>query len=261
MLQQLRTEDQYLAKVEDAISIELARAQAGELASVSTKAAARYIGKHHDTLGDWRRASPRIGPPFEKGIDGRGLGNEHISYPYPELVEWNANRASKTSKERRLMDELEQVRQRARELELELQLQEAKEHAAKLAKKLGRKMGFNTLSDCVAIEDWAMRDGMLVGHVLGVSDEELVEALAGNGIVSTSLEQALRLAWNNPEQRLPYEDAFETALENAKDQSRQGLEAGLQSRSVLITAHLQDVIEPASISSETPTADKDEGRL
>lgn len=66
-----RTEEQYLALQTTAVDRELERAAAGlPPPTVSTKAAAKFLGVHFDTLGEWRRRSPPLGPRFKK-VQGR----------------------------------------------------------------------------------------------------------------------------------------------------------------------------------------------
>ncbi|QNM62095.1 nucleotide-binding protein [Xanthomonas arboricola pv. juglandis] len=67
MIEVVRSEEEYRALADAALDRELERAKAGLTPAVSSKAAARFLGVHVDTLGQWRRRSPPLGPVFQKG--------------------------------------------------------------------------------------------------------------------------------------------------------------------------------------------------
>lgn len=243
-----RTEEQYLSLQATAVERELERAAAGlPPPTVSTKAAAKFLGVHYDTLGEWRRRSPPLGPPFQKGA-GQTLGglNQHVRYLYSDLVEWQQARIGKTAKERRLQNELDQAQQRVREHELELALRQAKDELAKLQKKLGRIAALTTLQD-VAMEthDWALIGDRIAGHVLAIDDATLAQALAEGDVWEGSVQDALAQPWTSTENRQPYQDAFlgvlaatQHAIEAARSRQRASdLEERLSS----------DVVESAGI--------------
>lgn len=206
MIKQVRTREAYQAKVEQAIQREISLAQEGQIAAVSSKAAAFYLGKHKDTLADWRQPPPK-GPPFDKGADGIGVRNEHVSYPWPELVKWKSERAGKTAKERKLQDELDKILQQAHELDLELQIQQARDQLAKAQKKLGRKLGFASLNDAIELDEWATDGEIVLGHVLTISDTALDQALAHDQVIDASLAEVLTLPWDQ-DARVPFLDAW-----------------------------------------------------
>ena len=243
-----RTEEQYLALQATAVDRELERAAAGlPPPTVSTKAAAKFLGVHFDTLGEWRRRSPPLGPPFQKGAGQVGAGlNQHVRYLYSDLVEWQQARIGKSAKERRLQNELDQAQQRLREHELELALRQAKDELAKLQKKLGRIAALVTLQD-VAMEthDWALIGDRIAGHVLAIDDATLAQALAEGDVWEGSVQDALAQPWTSTENRQPYQDAFlgvlaatQHAIEAARSRQRASdLEERLSS----------DVVESAGI--------------
>lgn len=243
-----RTEEQYLALQATAVDRELERAAAGlPPPTVSTKAAAKLLGVHFDTLGEWRRRSPPLGPPFQKGAGQVGGGlNQHVRYLYSDLVEWQQARIGKSAKERRLQNELDQAQQRLREHELELALRQAKDELAKLQKKLGRIAALVTLQD-VAMEthDWALIGDRIAGHVLAIDDATLAQALAEGDVWEGSVQDALAQPWTSTENRQPYQDAFlgvlaatQHAIEAARSRQRASdLEERLSS----------DVVESAGI--------------
>ncbi|HID9489609.1 nucleotide-binding protein [Stenotrophomonas maltophilia] len=210
-----RTEEQYLALQATAVGRELERAAAGlPPPTVSTKAAAKFLGVHFDTLGEWRRRSPPLGPPFQKGAGQVGAGlNQHVRYLYSDLVEWQNARLGKSPKERRLQNDLDLAQQRVRELELELALRQAKNELAKLQKKLGRIANLTTLHDVAVVShDWAMLHGRIAGHVLTVEDATLERALADGHVWEGTVEDALAQPWTSTEAREVYQDAFVAVL-------------------------------------------------
>lgn len=210
-----RTEEQFLSRQADALDRELDRAAAGlPPPTVSTRAAARYLGVHFDTLGEWRRRSPPLGPPFQKGAGQVGAGlNQHVKYLYGDLVAWQEARRGKTPKERRLQTELDQARQQAREFELELALRQAKDEVTRLQKKLGRISHLATLRDvAMAPHDWALAGNRIAGHVLVVDDVVLAQALERGDVWEGTLEEALAQPWTSTEARQAYQDAFVAVL-------------------------------------------------
>lgn len=216
----VRDDEDLRARRDAALDGELERAAGGLTPTVSTKAAARYLGVHVDTLGEWRRSSPPLGPPFQKGAGGAGGGaNQHVRYAYADLQAWRESRAQQSPRERRLLDELEQVTRRQRELELELALRQAKDEVAKLQKKLGRTLAFDTLHDvATAWHPWAMVDGRVLGHALAIDEGSLERALSGDGEVwDGTLANALLLDWASGEAREPYDQAFLAALRQASE--------------------------------------------
>lgn len=192
--------------------MELERARAGMVDDVSARAAALFLRIHVETLGQWRRRNPPLGPPWRKGADGLGMRNEHVSYSFAELVAWKEAQQGKTHKQRRLTDELERQRLRLAELELELAVAQAKEKAAKLAKALGRVSRFATLSDMVESTWWATDGQAIMGHVLTVDDDALTQALDRDWMVEASLVEALEFPWAHSRLREPFADAAQTTL-------------------------------------------------
>ncbi|MBO9879591.1 nucleotide-binding protein [Xanthomonas sp. D99] len=232
MIEVVRSEEDYRALLEAALDQELERARAGLTQTVSSKAAARFLGVHFDTLGEWRRRSPPLGPPFQKGAGLTGGGaNQHVRYLYEDLVEWQKARASKTPKERRLVDELERLRQQARELELQLELQAVKDQVARMTRKAGRVLALTTVKECLTVQhDWVLVGGRLVGHVLTVPGDVLTAVTVADGankandtneaniahkvgeVWTATLEEALQEPWANNDARDPFSEAMDTAL-------------------------------------------------
>ena len=100
MIEAIRSEEEYRVLADAALDRELERAQTGLTPSVSSKAAARFLGVHVDTLGQWRRRTPPLGPAFQKGAgDNEGGANQHIRYLISDLEEWQSARTGRTVKE------------------------------------------------------------------------------------------------------------------------------------------------------------------
>jgi len=213
-IETVRTEEDYRAKLQRALDQELSRAAAGLTPTVSTKAAAQFLGVHFDTLGEWRRRSPPLGPPFQKGAGGlQGGANEHVRYLYEDLVEWQHARLGRSAKERRLASEEDALRQQIRELERELAVKTGKAEAARLKKAIGKGLSFLSLQDCVSVShDWVVSDGRIAGHVLAVSEEVLDRALDEGNVWDASLTEALLDVWMSVDARDPYDVAMGAAL-------------------------------------------------
>ncbi|WP_367381739.1 nucleotide-binding protein [Stenotrophomonas cyclobalanopsidis] len=206
MIEVVRSEEEYRALADAALDRELERARAGLTPSVSSKAAARFLGVHVDTLGQWRRRTPPLGPAFQKGAgDSGGGANQHVRYLMSDLEEWQSARTGRTVKERRLVDELERVKQRARELEMELELQSLREQIARMTKKAGRVLALETVKECILVRhEWLFVDGHVAGHVLTAPQDALDLGLSAGVIVEGSLSEALTWAWTGESERDPF---------------------------------------------------------
>jgi hypothetical protein len=214
MIEVIRSADEYHTLADAALDRELERARAGLTPSVSSKAAARFLGVHVDTLGQWRRRTPPLGPAFQKGAgDNEGGANQHVRYRFVDLEEWQSARTGKTVKERRLVDELERLKQRARELEMELELQSLREQVARMTKKAGRVLALETARECLeTTHHWAAAAGSVLGHVLTVPMEALGAALEAGDIVDATLREVLGMPWVNSDERNVFAQQMDKAL-------------------------------------------------
>ncbi|MCW0435121.1 nucleotide-binding protein [Xanthomonas sacchari] len=203
MIEVVRSEEEYRALADAALDRELERAKAGLTPAVSSKAAARFLGVHVDTLGQWRRRTPPLGPVFQKGAgDNEGGANQHVRYRFVDLEEWQSARTGRTVKERRLVDELERVRQRARELEMELELQSLRDQVARMTRKAGRVLALETAKECLFTpHHWVVAHGYVLGHVLTVPAEALEVALEGEGVLDATLNDVLGTPWISSDAR------------------------------------------------------------
>ncbi|WP_127170676.1 nucleotide-binding protein [Xanthomonas euvesicatoria] len=243
----VRSEEKYRALADAALDRDLERARAGLTPSVSSKAAARFLGVHVDTLGQWRRRTPPLGPPFQKGVGGNeGGANQHVRYLISDLEEWQSSRTGRTVKERRLVDELERVKQRARELEMELELQSLREQVARMTRKTGRVLALETVKECLQnTHHWVVAEGRVLGHVLTVPAEALEIALEGGDVLDAKLNQVLGMPWVNSDKR----DVFAQQM----DQALGELAARLaQERSAQRSRDLDAQLPPARESTRTP---------
>lgn len=214
MIEAIRSEEEYRALADAALDRELERAKAGLTPSVSSRAAARFLGVHVDTLGQWRRRTPPLGPAFQKGTgDNEGGANQHIRYLISDLEEWQSARTGRTVKERQLVDELERVKQRARELEIELELQSLRDQVARMTKKAGRVLALETWGECFkARHEWVSKNERVVGHVLTVEETVLIDALQSGHILDAPLSEVLELPWASSDVRAPFAAMIESAL-------------------------------------------------
>lgn len=120
------------------IDQELADAKSGLRARVTSKAAARFLGVHVDTLREWRKRQPPHCPPWVKGPAVGGGRNQQVFYDYTRLVEWVRDSFGRTAKEERLLAEIQRVRDRARECELEILLKREQGQLRRLSKGRAR---------------------------------------------------------------------------------------------------------------------------
>lgn len=213
MIEVVRSEEEYRALADAALDRELERAKAGLTPAVSSKAAARFLGVHVDTLGQWRRRSPPLGPVFQKGGDNEGGANQHVRYRITDLEEWQSARTGRTVKERRLVDELERAKQRARELEMELELQSLREQVARMTRKTGRVLALDTVGDCIEVRhEWIFKNGLIGGHVLAADKGALVDALQSGDVLRASLNDVLVLPWSDNDARSPFAAQIESVI-------------------------------------------------
>ncbi|MBV6852693.1 nucleotide-binding protein [Xanthomonas campestris pv. mirabilis] len=247
MIDAVRSEEEFRALADAALDRELDRARVGLTPSVSSKAAARFLGVHFDTLGQWRRRTPPLGPPFQKGAgDNQGAANQHVRYRFVDLEEWQSARTGKTVKERRLMDELERVRQRARELEMELELQSLREQVARMTKKAGRVLALETAKECLqTMHHWVVAEGRVLGHVLTVPTEALGAALEAGDVLDATLNEVLGMPWVNSDKR----DVFAQQMDQALGELAGRL---AQERSAQRSRDLDAKLPPARESTRTP---------
>lgn len=217
-IETVRSEEHYRAKLQRALDQELSRAAAGLTPTVSTKAAAQFLGIHFDTLGEWRRRSPPLGPPFQKGAGSlQGGANQHVRYLYEDLVEWQHARLGRSAKERRLASEEDALRQQIRELERELAVKTGRAELERLKKAVGKGLSFLSLKDCVSVShNWVVSDGRIVGHVLAISEELLDLALDEGNVWDASLSDALLEAWVTVDARDPYDAAMTAVLDDVE---------------------------------------------
>lgn len=210
--------------------------------SVSTKAAARFSGVHVDTLGQWRRRTPPLGPTFQKGVGDNERGaNQHVRYRFVDLEEWQSARTGKTARERRLVDELEGLKQRVRELEMELELQSLRDQVARMTKKAGRVLALETVRECMQVRhEWVTTGGQVYGHVLGAPTLILEQALESGDLIEASLGEVMALPWVSSSLREEFAAQFESILAES--------ECCLQNERALQRARDLDVGLPQSVS-------------
>ncbi len=148
--------------------------------------------------------------------DGSNLGGDQK--PMEELFrtsleEWQSARTGRTVKERRLVDELERVKQRARELEMELELQSLREQVARMTRKTGRVLALDTVRECIDVRhEWIFKNGLVVGHVLVADEGALVDALQSGDVLHASLDDVLVLPWSDNGARSPFAAQMESVF-------------------------------------------------
>lgn len=188
------------------IDQEIADAQAGVKSKVSRAAAARYLDMSLTTLGELMKAGK--GPPHIKNAATSGAMNQHIHFPWDELVAWDKARTHYDSPEAR-----EQIQEEARRAALQRQLHDLETQAAALRKALResgdrRIMAFDGLVSTTEPHPWIFDGERLLGHALVVSDDDLE---AGE-LVWLSLDEALLEDWVDLERHEHFTAAFVAAL-------------------------------------------------
>lgn len=168
---------------------EIADAKAGHTSKVSRAAAARYLNVSLTTLGEWMKAGK--GPPFIKNEASSGAMNQHIHFPWDELVAWDKAGTQYSSPEQR-----EKLREEAERARLRSELAQLEAQAAALRQALResgdrRIMAFEGLSSLTQSHPWVFDGSRLLGHALIVSDE----ALEAGDLIWLSLDDALAEDW------------------------------------------------------------------
>lgn len=186
-------------EVEDARAAEadkqIADARGGLRASVGREAAARYLGKSVSTLNRLNRngLGPKSTARSSSGSDAQNAG---VSYTLADLDAWQAANAGSSYKAAKLA---RQVLQNDRDIELLLlraRVKEQDELIASLIKKInGKTMALTCLVDLTLPMDWCVADGMMVGSALTVDSDVLAHAIANDGLIELSIEEALRERW------------------------------------------------------------------
>ncbi|MGV7165011.1 hypothetical protein [Xanthomonas citri] len=168
-----------------------------------------------------------------------------------------------------MVEELERLRQQARELELQLELQAIKDQVARMTRKAGRVLALTTVKECLTVpHDWVLVGGRLVGHVLTVPGDVLTAVTAADGaseangtseanvahpgvgsevgeMWTATLEEALQERWVDNEARDPFSKAMDTALGELTRHLA-------QERSAQRSRDLDDKLPPAILLPRTP---------
>lgn len=111
------------------------------------------------------------------------------------------------------MDELERVKQRARELEMQIELQSLPEQVARMTKKAGRVLALVTATECrESAHQWVVVDGCVLGHVLTVPADALDVALEAGDILDATLNEVLGMHWVNANEREVFARQMDRAL-------------------------------------------------
>ena len=188
---------------------EIADAKAGAKSKVSRAAAARYLDMSLTTLGELMKAGK--GPPFVKNEAASAAMNQHIHFPWQDLVAWDQARTTYNSPEQR-----EQLEEESKRVALRRQLADLEAQAAALRKALResgdrRIMAFGGLPSITEPHPWIFDGTRLQGHALIVS-EEVLEA---GEIIWLSLDEALQEDWADLSQHEHFTEIYVGVLNNA----------------------------------------------
>jgi hypothetical protein len=193
---------------------EIADAQAGAKSKVSRAAAARYLDMSLTTLGELMKAGK--GPPHIKNDAASAAMNQHIHFPWPELVTWDQARTVYSSPEQR-----EQLQEESKRVALRRELADLEAQAATLRRALResgdrRIMAFDGVAALTEPHPWIFDGDRLLGHALIVSDDDLEDG----DWVYLSLEDALLEDWVDLERHEHFTAAFVGALNAAIGQAQ-----------------------------------------
>lgn len=188
---------------------EIADAKAGAKSKVSRAAAARYLDMSLTTLGELMKAGK--GPPFVKNEAASAAMNQHIHFPWQDLVAWDQARTTYNSPEQR-----EQLEEESKRVALRRQLADLEAQAAALRKALResgdrRIMAFDNVASLTTPNPWIFDGDRLLGHALIVSDEDLEEG----DLIYLMLEEALLEDWVDLERHEHFTAAYVGALNAA----------------------------------------------
>ena len=208
----VRGADEFLSaqqKKLERLDREIADAKAGAKSKVSRAAAARYLDMSLTTLGELMKAGK--GPPFVKNEAASAAMNQHIHFPWPELVAWDQARTTYNSPKQR-----EQLEEESKRVALRRQLADLEAQAAALRKALResgdrRIMAFGGLPSIAEPHPWIFDGTRLQGHALIVS-EEVLEA---GEIIWLSLDEALQEDWADLSQHEHFTEIYVGVLNNA----------------------------------------------
>lgn len=193
---------------------EIVDAKAGVKSKVSRAAAARYLDLSLTTLGELMKAGK--GPPYLKNEAAGQAANQHVHFPWQELVVWDQARTSYSSPEQR-----EQLEEESKRVALRRQLAELEAQAAALRRALResgdrRIMAFEGVAALTEPHPWIFDGDRLLGHALIVSETDLE---AGE-LFTLSLAEALLEDWVDLERHEHFTAAYVGALNGAIAQAQ-----------------------------------------
>lgn len=110
-------------------------------------------------------------------------------------------------------------------LKAEVFLRRFKDTAEALERQQMRApLGFASLADLMAPQPWAIDNGVVLGHLLTMDDDAYQAAIAADAFDAVSLDEALRMAWDNKEAlgawTRVYTQTLRTLADHAEDVAR-----------------------------------------
>ncbi|MBJ6983962.1 hypothetical protein [Luteimonas sp. MC1750] len=192
------------------LDTEIADAQAGLVSKVSRSAAARYLGMSLTTLAKLMSAGE--GPPFIKNEATSRAANQHIHFPWRDLVAWDEARTQYDSPQAK-----QELREQAHRNELRRQLAQLEQQAQALRRALSDSgdrhiLNFEGLASLTQPHPWVLNGDGLVGHALGVS----AEALMAGDIDWLTVEEALACQWSDLEGQGQWLEVLSSTMERVE---------------------------------------------
>lgn len=190
---------------------EITDAKAGNPPSVSTHAAAFYLGVHYKTFLAWVRSGCGPDPIKNPVRPGTTARNQRMRFTLEALDAFQQSRTGSVIT-RGMRTDTERVQRETERIQAAIDLKAAQDQLAK-ARERAKRHGivcFLVLADTVEVQPWARIDDRLVGHAW-VVDDAAFDA-AGDDLVEATLEEALAMPWASEAARAPYATAFDNIL-------------------------------------------------
>lgn len=186
---------------------EIASAKAGVVSKVSRAAAARYLAMSPTTLA--KLIAQGKGPPFVQNQPTSRAKNQHMRFPWDDLVAWDRARSQYASPQAKqdLLDEAKRNELRRKLAELEQQAQAVREALQESGDR--RFLAFGSLADINQPHPWVLDGALLAGHALTVPPEVLEEG----DIDWLTVEEALVMDWSDLTEQKRWLDVLLATME------------------------------------------------
>jgi len=80
-------------------------------------------------------------------------------------------------------------------------------------------LGFSTLADLMAPQPWAIRDGLVLGHLLTMEEGTYTEAMEADAFDAASLDEVLRMEWAIADEYQAWATTYADTLRKLADEA------------------------------------------